>query len=379
MLLAILAFGPGCAETSANTGRTMSVLFVPVGDGTPRAERAVRERLGERGDVELRNLSRLAALAAADTAGSESDRDEEAQARLERADEAFSRFDYQAATTLLGEALELLRPSCRSASGRRRLADVHLQLAMVLQVHGESSAAQEELRTCMHLDERCAPDPAEHPPELVALHRELLEAPAGEPASLRVITEPPGAEVSLDGGEPSATPFTFEAVRPGRHYVALDRDGFRPEVHVLNLAAGETVERTFALTAGTPEQRAAAAMRELNALGVEAEPRWRAQAASLAAADVLIVLAQREGGLALGAFDARGAAIGDALEQASDDPGAATSWLDRVMPAPSVPWFGQWWFWTPVALGVALGFGALTWAIARTPPVRLVGGMVIGE
>jgi hypothetical protein len=375
----LVALAPGCAETSANTGRTTSVLFVPVGEGGSRSEVAIRERLGSRGDLELRSLERLASLAAADVSRDEGDRDEQAQDRLARADEAFSRFDYQAATTLLAEALEILRPTASSASGRRRLASVHLSLANVLLVHGERGAALEEVRTCMHLDERCAPDPADHPPELVALHRELADAAPAEPATLRVTTDPPGARARIDGDEGAETPREITGIRPGRHYLSLDRDGFREEIHVLSLAAGETTERTFALTAGSPEHRAAAAMRALSSQGVHAEPRWRAQAAGLAGADLLLVLGLHGGRLTLGAFDARGAAIADALEQPSDDPDAATAWLEHVMPTPSVPWFGQWWFWTPVVVGIALGFGAVVFAAARTPPVRLVGGSIVGD
>jgi hypothetical protein len=376
--LALLSFGfwAGCVGTSANAGRAISVLFVPTGEHTAgsAAERTVREHLDERDDLELRSLSRLAALASQDEEVDDTAREEEAQRRLEQADDAFSRFDYQAATTQLGQALEILRPLATLASGRRRLAAIHLQLAMVLLVHGERDAALAEIATCTYLDPRCAPDPANHPPELVALFQDLsAEVPRG---SLAVATDPPGARASLDGTDGGATPARFEELRPGHHYLTLTRDGFREEVHVVSIAAGSTTERSFSLTLGAPEERAAATMRELEARGVDAEPRWRAEAASLAAADVLVVLSLDASSLALGAFDARGERIGEVLTLPPDRAGDAASHLDTLMPPPSVPWFGQWYFWTPIALALAAGFGVAVWAVARTPPVRLSGGMV---
>jgi hypothetical protein len=374
-----------CAPTGAYAGHRIPVLFVPVGEGgTSASERALRRRIDERGDLEMVSVSRLATLAAGGPSGTEAESDaegriEQAERRIEQAEDAFSRFDYQGATTQLGEALALLRPLATTESGRRRLASVHLTLAMVLLVHGEREAAVEEVRTCVHLDARCAPDAARHPPELVQLTEEV-RADAG-PANgvLRVITDPPDARARIDGGGPQPTPAEWSELRPGRHYLTLERDGFVPEVHVVTVSEGERMERAFRLTLGATEERASAAVRQLEGRGVEAEPLWRAQAATLAAADLMVVLSVRSGGLSLAAFDARGAPIGDALTRPGDEPGAAVGWLEQTLPGPTVPWFGQWWFWTPVALGLSVAFGALVWAIVRTPPVQLIGGEVIRE
>ncbi len=353
------------------------MLLVPTREAaTSQAERILRRRITDRRDLELRGLSQLAALAARDEEADSDRAIAEAERRLEQADEAFSRFDYQGATTQLGEALELLRPSAATASGRRRLASVHLTLAMVLLVYGEREAALEELRTCTHLDERCAPDPARHPPELIALHAELRASTGEATGALRITTDPPGARARLDGGRARPTPASWSELRIGRHYLILERDGYLPEVHVVSVSASEPTERSFALTLGPPEMRASAALRALEGRGVAAEARWRAQAATLAAADVLLVLSLAEGSLALGAFDARGAPLADPLRATGDDAAGALDWLERTLPRPSVPWYGQWWFWTPVALGLSVVFGAVVFYLVRTPPVRLVGGMV---
>jgi hypothetical protein len=340
------------------------------------AARRLRRRVSARDDLELRSLSRLASLAAEET---EEDLEEavvRAQRRLEAAEEAFARFDYAGATTQLNEALELLRPSARRTTGRQRLAAVHLQLALVLHVHGEREAALEELRACVHLDPACAPDPARHPPELLALHAEARAASERPGAVLRVETDPPGARVTLDGGREASTPAVWEDVDAGRHYLTIEHDGFLAEVHPVSVAAGAPTTRRFTLTAGPAPTRAAAALRALRDRGPDAPARWRAEAADLSEADVLLVLHRTPEAQRLAAFDVRGAPLLDALESDPGDAGALTGHLDEVLPPPTVPFYGQWWFWTPVAAGVAIALAALTYLAVNVPDRRLIGGSV---
>ncbi|HJL20462.1 MAG TPA: PEGA domain-containing protein [Sandaracinaceae bacterium LLY-WYZ-13_1] len=351
------------------------------GDGAEgsEADRALRRRIGEREDLELQSLARLASLAAEDRGDDGEAAQIEAQRRLAQADEAFARFDYAGATTQLDEALQLLRPLARRATGRQRLAAVHLQRAMVLHVWGEREAALEELRTCIHLDPRCAPDPARHPPELLALHATAREAGERADAVLRVTTEPPGARVTLDGRRGTRTPAAWDEVDAGRHYVTIERDGFLPEVHAVNVAAGEPTERSFPLTAGPAPMRASAALRALQDEGPEADTRWRAEATSLSEADVLLVLHRTPDALRLAAFDPRGAALAAALEREDADRDALLGYLDETLPPPTVPFYGQWWFWTPLAAGISIALAAATFVVVNTPDVRLVGGSVSRE
>ena len=366
-----------CGSTGTEVGRHSTVLLVTSGDEAEGSEasRALRRRLDERGDLDLQGVARLAALAAEDEASDDEAAELEAQRRLARAEDAFSRFDYAGATTEIGEALELLRPLASRATGRQRLAGIHLQLAEVLQVHGERDAALEEIRTCVHLDPDCAPDPARHPPELVALFSEAREDGAGG-SSLHVDTRPSGARVWLDGQREARAPTTWDDVAPGRHYVILAQDGFLSEVQVVSVAAGGPTERRFALTSGPPSTRAAAALRALEARGPEAPRRWRAEAASLTEADFLLVLRLDERRLHLAAFDARGRPLLEPLEGEVDDGDAARAYLERALPEATVPFYGQWWFWTPVSVGLAVVLAAVGIFVTVEPSVQLVGGTV---
>lgn len=379
LVIALIALA-GCSNTAPTVGRATTVLLVTSGtraEGS-EAERALLNRIIEREDIEPSSLSRLASLAADDREISTEDAEVEAARRLEQAEVAFSNFEYSGATTQLGEALELLRPLARRATGRSRLAQIHFQLANVLHVHGEREAALEEIRTCVHLDPACAPDPARHPPEVIELHRSVTESDAGT-AVLRITTEPSNVSVTVDGGREASTPAEWDHVAPGRHYVTLEREGFLPDVQVVSVAAGEPTERHFALSAGPPPMLASAALRALREDGPDAEQRWRAEAADLTEADVLLVLRIDEEHLALAAFDGRGVPLGDALERDSDDGGAARGFLDEVLPPPTVPWYGQWWFWIPFALVISIGLAALTYVLVNVPDVQLVGGRVVFE
>lgn len=359
-------------------GRATTVLVVLSGDDaeTSEAGRALRERVNERDDLESASVARLASLAA--EARDEDDESAvlEAERRIEAAEQAFSTFDYSGATTALGEALELLRPTARRATGRRRIAELHLQLAMILQVHGEEGAALEELRTCLHVDAGCEPDPARHPPNLVALHTRARETDT-QTATLQITTTPAGARLVLDGRREATSPATFEDVPVGRHYLTMERDGFLPEVTVVSVAAGEGTTRELALTEGPPSARAAAALRALQARGAEADTLWRREAATLTEADTLLVLRLDEG-LALAAFDGRGSVLGERTHD-SDDGGVARSFLDETLPPPSVPFYGQWWFWTPIALALSVGLALATFFTFATRDVQLLGGGVMYE
>lgn len=375
-MLCACVLGAGCGSTSASVGRATSVLLVLTGERGEQSEagRAVRSRVAERDDLELASMTRLAALAAEEEDESTEAAELEAERRLTQAEEAFSNFDYTGATTALQEALDLLRPLARRATGRRRLGQLHLELAMILQVHGQEAAALEEIRTCQHIDPDCAPDPVRHPPELLELHRSVVEGERPT-ADLRVTTDPEGARVTLDGRREASAPTEWDEVPIGRHYVTIEKDGYLPEVRLVNVVAGEASERSFALTEGPPAMRASAALRALQSEGPDADPLWRREAATLTEADTLLVLDLDET-LRIAAFDGRGAALGDPLTSGRDDAGEAQSFLDEVIPAPSVPWYGQWWFWTPVAFTAAILLAGLTFFAVNVPDVQLVGGGV---
>ncbi len=66
------------------------------------------------------------------------------------------------------------------------------------------------------------------------------------PASVTILSDPAGAEVSVDATEAGTTPTTFENVAPGQHKVALRRSGYQPVVWTIIVAKGDLL--TFSMT-----------------------------------------------------------------------------------------------------------------------------------
>jgi TonB family protein len=63
--------------------------------------------------------------------------------------------------------------------------------------------------------------------------------PPSRPGGLRIETDPPGAEVSLDGLSAGQSPVALTSVRPGVHMVRVARDGYAPAGLTLEVRNGE--------------------------------------------------------------------------------------------------------------------------------------------
>lgn len=352
------------------------VLVIPAADASGDADEALRAAVTSRADLTLTGMYRLAELASQTP---EADEDVEAAARthLEEAEEAFSRFDYERATAQLDEARARLSGRIEMASGRERLADVHMRLALVRLVHGEREAALGELRACVHLFEECAPDPAVHPPELAALFEEVRaeRAPGG---ALRIETEPPGAIARLDGRVSAQTPAAWSGIAHGRRYVSITRDGYEPEVVEVPITSGAESMRRVTLRPGATSVRAAAALRQLSAHGLSAEVEWRATAARLGAADALLVL-EGSARVSIAAYDPRGELLGRELRDVAGGRVQIGRWLRGVLPEPRAAWYQQWRFWVPVSILLATTLATGVYLGVRTRDVRLEGGDVVLE
>jgi len=74
---------------------------------------------------------------------------------------------------------------------------------------------------------------------LVSQYVELLASPERSPGRLDVSSDPPGAQVTIDGVARGVTPLTLDAVDPGEHSVSLSRNGVNI-VRTVKVAPGTT-------------------------------------------------------------------------------------------------------------------------------------------
>jgi len=125
----------------------------------------------------------------------------------------------------LGDATEIL-------AARNELAllrDLHLQIGACLSLSATPDDAQPHFRTATLLDES-APPKGQHRQEAeVALERARAEVLARRRGPIRIETDPPGAEVWLDGVKVPGTTPVEAPVRLGTHFVTLRRFRHEPD------------------------------------------------------------------------------------------------------------------------------------------------------
>ena len=71
------------------------------------------------------------------------------------------------------------------------------------------------------------------------------------PGNLKLTTVPSGASVSINGKDYGATPLNVSSLPRGHYQVAFRKTGFDPVSIEIDLAAGQTVERTLTLSSST--------------------------------------------------------------------------------------------------------------------------------
>lgn len=195
--------------------------------------------------------------------------------------------------------------------------------------------------------------------------------------SLVVTSDPPGAEVIVDGEVRGVAPAEIEGLFSGEHVVALRMPGHAPFARLVPVGAGES-RVTVLLAPEAAEAPEALAVRLARTLDAEA---------------ALVVMATT------GSVRVRPLAV-DSTEPAAawrELPNDESTWpeeldamlrrperlridyRDRVRPPPPTMWYERWYFWTAVgaavAGGVILTFVALDQSEDTTPELPWPAGI----
>jgi hypothetical protein len=263
-VLAVAAVAPSAAEASPRVA-----VWLP--EGTTPA--AVTRAFGWAETVQLLEPARLtdrfprspAALARAAA-------EERLKQELETAEKAFVETSFAAAGAALGRAvtlLDALPPSVRThqAFVRARLLRGRIDLAAgraadAAAAFDEAAAAAPDLQ----LDE------AEYPPEVTKAYQAARQRAQAAPArELTVVSEPPGADVELNGRLWGRAPARLK-LPPGRCRLVVTRPGFEPFVGECGRAATVRARLAPAAKAVLHDQ-----LRER----LQGDPRWFVDAALL--------------------------------------------------------------------------------------------------
>lgn len=232
-------------------------------------------------------------------------------------------------------------------------------------------------------------DTARYPAEYFDLFESTRAAllTDGVRGTLEVQTEPPGAEVFIDGRSIGASPATAEGVLTGSHYVTVKAPGFLEQVSRVTIPEGRPARETITLeedpSALLVRQNIPGILRELGR--PQAGPNIRSIDGYLPVQQVVIAVispGQASDAFAMYLYDLRthfllahrdaslsGQSIAQATERLTQELYDGVS-LDGRVAAPEEPvrddgeiW-EQWWFWT--AVGVAVVSGTAT-AIVLSP------------
>jgi len=153
---------------------------------------------------------------------------------------SLARADYDSARSALADAEALtdraLAELNREATRARQVLDTCLYLVRSLEETSQHSRAVEQGYACRRLVPRGQPTLTQHPPEVRAILDEVDRALAQMPgARLRVLSEPTGCAVRLNGLDFGATPLLTEDLRAGEYRVQVECGDQRGRVHRVDL------------------------------------------------------------------------------------------------------------------------------------------------
>jgi hypothetical protein len=215
-----------------------------------------------------------------------------ARARIDAANEAFSRFDYAGALAQLTQAETTLDTLPPSPALLHTVADVQLSRGVVRAYQHQTSEALAAFLLTQRLDEdRKVLDPAQYPPQLVRLYRQAREDADKRLGRVELTSEPPGAALTVDGRAAGVAPLRT-SLEAGEHWVTATLDGHAPLSRIVAVAAaGVSTLALPLLPLPVAEQIRALRLRLCSAGDDSVRARALArELAALASVDVLVVV-----------------------------------------------------------------------------------------
>lgn len=353
-LIAILLPAPGRAEPIR-----AAVTVVGMKPDGPQAEKLrsrVRSALARRSDVALVDERAEQQLFASPEPEPPAGNLSEAQRAIRRAQKALRNFELDQAQAGYAKATELLGPMLGLEDAveldKERLA---LGVALAYALRNDQEIAERILEYATRYG---AEGPPTWPPELI---ERLKNATPAADTQLSVLTEPPGADVLVDGVRLGTSPAALQ-IRPGAHRVEAKKSGYFPADAWVSTSALGPQEVRLELVSDI-----AGALRRQppgDPLGPELAARVHALAAQ-GGAKVVVVAALHQGRIELHTVGAEGESAERFQADDSDESlDAALAQMFRIELPPPVDYEVPLWAW--------LGAGAGAAAIASGVTLRLL-------
>lgn len=312
----------------------------------------------------------------------------DARAAYERADEIIELFE---------QNLEAVR--------RSQLVDAYMLAAIGRCRAGMTRECEDRVRRVVAFRESLDYDIERYGPESIeSFDRARARALSGARGTLIVETDPPGAEVYIDGRSYGPSPATAEGLLVGAHYVTVKELGYEKLIARAEVSSGRAREEHYALA---PNARAQLILSESSQAAIRGElgeqragEAIRSLGNTLVAAQIVVgVLRPAAGGRVhvqlylyhvttrlLQASQEATVSLDEAgmerARQLATDLYAGVD-LSGGIAAPDDPLVGrqpelyeQWWFWTAIGAGVALIVGAIAIGVAVGGSQPVPGGFV---
>jgi tetratricopeptide (TPR) repeat protein len=146
---------------------------------------------------------------------------EELQRLVEVANSRFYAGQHEAALAQVKEAVEALERSPPSARNWKLLAAGRVLQSLILKATGKKEPATEAFRRVLRVAPSHVLDANEYSPSTVAAFEAVRkELKAAKKSAVSIVSQPPGAEVFLDGAPVGTTPFSG-ALPPGSYSVSI--------------------------------------------------------------------------------------------------------------------------------------------------------------
>lgn len=333
---------------------------------------------------------------------------------------SYDNLEIDAAIEQFEQALQAYEENIAHVSDFTEISDCLLYIAAAQLLQGSSRQARSTIRQMLIIDPERRPDPDVFPPPVT----EAFEQEAGRMDRVRegrldVTSDPPGADVYVDGIYQGPAPIELPGLKSGRHYVRVRQQGYVEAGQVVEVSRRRptsvevSLERTSDGVAIADMLREIADQLSSNPAGAVITIQSLGEMLNV---DVVVTafISQTEEGVTVrldtwdieegesiasetaGPFEASGVVIaGDVqpsfeeiltetwtamnVQQADDEP-----IIEQRPPPPPpeptrAPVWRQWWFWTVigavvVGAGVGLGVGLGT---ANQEPGRTNGEIII--
>jgi hypothetical protein len=172
---------------------------------------------------------------------------------LARGKKQYDNLELDPAIEALSKARELFRKAAGRLGDGEKYVETLLFLGASHILSGDSELGSDAFRQVALFDKRRTLDPKLFPPSMIDIFKRVKSEVAASPVGMvQLKSNPPAADVYLNGVYKGVTPLTLAKVPEGTHFVRLEKDGYLPWGQLVDFFATheERVEATLQASAG---------------------------------------------------------------------------------------------------------------------------------